>query len=231
MGALESQGVIIHWNGTAVGEVISVGGPSGSAPVINVTHLGSTAAEKLMGAIDEGQVTLEVNFDPTDTAQIGLKDDRASRTKRTVKLYLTDSSGTILQFDAYCTGLTAAAAVNTQVKGTMTLEIDGLVNKSPRLTIFTAYNSGTGVLVLDLTDDTFAAALNSENTGNWSWGYDGSGLVINTVVRTSDTRATLTYTTGGGIAGSYTMTVQALAAALTGSYDSGILDVAITIPA
>ena len=228
--AFESQGIVIKWNGNAIGEVISIGGPSGSAPVIDVSHLASTGAEKLMGLLDEGQITLELNWLPANTAQVALRADRISRTPRVAEIYLVDTSGTILTMDAYCTGMVMNAAVNSQLKGTITLEIDGNVNYSPRLTIFTAYNPATGVLVLDLAEDTFAAALNSENTANWTWGYDGSGLVIDTVARTSDTRATLTYTIGGGVPGTYTMTVQAKAAALTGSFASGILQVAATIP-
>ena len=227
--AIESQGVVIKWNGTAIAQVISAGGPTGSAPVIDVSHLGSTGAEKLMGLLDEGQVTLEVNWIPDDPAQVALKADRLSRTPRVAQIYLVDTSGTILTFDGYCTGMALSAGVNQQLKGTITLEVDGNVNHSPRLTIFTAYNEGTGVLVLDLAEDTFAAALNSEDTDNWTFDYDGSGLVISTIVRTSDTRATLTYATGGGIVGSYTMTVQAEAAALAGSFDSGILQVAVAI--
>ena len=227
--AFESQGIVIKWNGTAIGEVISIGGPSGSAPVIDVSNLASTGAEKLMGLLDEGQITLELNWLPANPAQVALKADRLSRTSRVVQIYLVDTSGTILTMNAYCTGMAIAAGVNTQLKGTITLEIDGNVNHSPPLTVFTAYNPATGVLVLNLQGDTFHA--DCSTTTNWTWDYDESGLVIATVVKTSDTRATLTYTTGGGVPGSYTMTVQAKAAALVGDFASGILQVAATIPA
>jgi len=227
--AIESQGVVIKWNNVAIAQVISIGGPTGSAPVIDISHLGSTGAEKLMGLLDEGQVTLEVNWIPDDAAQVALRADRLSRTQRVAKIYLTDTSGTILTCDAYCTGMVVNAAVNQQLKGTITLEVDGNVNHSPRLIIHTAYNEGTGILVLDLAEDVFAAALNSEDTDNWTFDYDGSGLVISTISRDSDTQATLTYTTGGGIIGTYTMTVQAEALALVGSFDSGILQVPVSI--
>jgi hypothetical protein len=56
--AMESQGVSVYFstssaNSTAaaalVEQVVSFNGPSGSAGVIDVTHLGSTAKEKLIG--------------------------------------------------------------------------------------------------------------------------------------------------------------------------------------
>jgi len=57
--AIESQGAIFYWSTTtaaststshAVAEVVGFNGPTGSANVIDVSHLGSTAREKLIVA-------------------------------------------------------------------------------------------------------------------------------------------------------------------------------------
>ena len=99
---------------TAIGQITGFNGPSGSAGVIDVTSLASTAKEKLMGLRDEGQVTLDVLYDPaTADASLhnALKEDRATRTLRKFEIALTDQASTVStslptfhSFDAYVTG-------------------------------------------------------------------------------------------------------------------------------
>lgn len=112
---------------TTVGEVVSFTGPGGSASVIDVTHLLSTAREKRMGLPDEGQFTFEVNLIPSDTAQIGLRTDRAARTLRNFQLVLTDVATTTLSFAAYVTGFSLSGGVDNVTKASVTLEISGAV--------------------------------------------------------------------------------------------------------
>lgn len=228
--ALETQGVVFEFDGSTVGEITSFNGPGGSASIIDVTHLGSVRREKIMGIADEGQISFELNLVPDDVGQGKLRAARSARELKTGRLLLTDESGTILTFDAYCTQFSIQGSVDNKVSASVTLEITAEVNWSPRLVVETAYNSTTGVLVLDLEEDEFAAALASEETTNWTWGYGDSGLVIASVARTTATQATLTYTTAAGVAGDHTLTIQAKAAALAGAFPSGVLSVDITIP-
>jgi len=226
--ALETQGVKFVWHDQEVGEVVSFSGPGGSASVIDVTHLGSTRREKRMGIPDEGQISFEVNLVPTDVGQLLLLGDRADRTKRSGYLYLTDTGGTILTFEGYCTQFSIQGSVDNKIQASVTIEITGEVNWSPLLSVQTAYNATTGVIVLDLSEDTFGAG--SETNGNWTIDFASSGLTLTSVAKTSDTRATITLATGSGVAGDHTLTFQAAAAALAGSYPTGILSVDITIP-
>ena len=131
MTAIKSQGVTFGRSTDGgsvyndVGEITSIAGPGGSAAVIDVTNLSSAAKEKLIGLPDEGQITLEVNLDPGDAQQIGLKDDRASQTKRDFKITLTDTSSTELTFQAFCLGFVINAAIDDKVGATITLEVTG----------------------------------------------------------------------------------------------------------
>ena len=225
--AFVSKGVQVEWNGTVVAEVASTGGPSGSAGVIDVSTLDSEAVEKLIDIPDEGQFTMEVNWLSGDSAQDAMRTDRSNGTKRSCRLLLQDTAGTILTFDAYCMGVSLSTAARQQAKGSITLEIDGAVHYSPRLIEHTAYTAGT--IVLDLEDDTFGLQAAVENTANWSWTYGGSGLVINTVTRVSGSQVSIAYTTGAQNIGTWTLKIQALAAALTGSYPSGVFWFTITI--
>ena len=127
--AIETQGVVFKWNTNTVGEIVSFTGPGGSASIIDITHLGSTRREKMMGIPDEGQFSFDVNLVPADTGQVALRADRASRTKRECILELTDDSvdPTTLTFDAYCLNFSIQGAVDDKVQASVTLEITGEV--------------------------------------------------------------------------------------------------------
>lgn len=134
MAQLDTQGVVIKRGDgaspevfTTIGEVNSIQGPGGSATTIDVTNLSSTAKNKKMGLIDEGQVTLEMKLDTADTAQTGLRTDRSNKTLRNFQIVLTDSPATTISFAAYVMSFALATAVDDVVTASVTLEIDGLV--------------------------------------------------------------------------------------------------------
>lgn len=110
----------------AIGQVISFSGPSGAAAIIDVTNLGSTAKEKIIGIRDEGQFTLEVNYSATvSDLHAALNADRQARTKRFYEIELTDSTvaGSFLFFEAYVSGFSLSGAVDDVIKGSITLEL------------------------------------------------------------------------------------------------------------
>src|SRR5210317_45028 len=74
---------------TEVAQVVSLSGPDGSAAEINVTALDSTAAEFVMGLPDEGNVSVEVIYDPTDTNHTALYNARAAQSLKHFQIRLT----------------------------------------------------------------------------------------------------------------------------------------------
>lgn len=133
--ALKSQGTVIkRGNGaspevfTAIAEVNNISGPSSSASVIDVTHLSSTAKEKRVGLIDNGQVTLECNLIPSDGPQDGLRDDLTNGTLRNFRVELTDSPQTVASFAAFVTAYAVGGLqVDSKVTLSVTLDISGAV--------------------------------------------------------------------------------------------------------
>jgi predicted secreted protein len=110
----------------AVSEVVKIGGPSGSASIIDVTHLTSTAREKVLGLADEGQITLDLNYIPNDTQQANLRTDRANKSLRNFQIVIPTPAQTI-SFAAYVTGFSLDFAVDAKVACSITLEITGAV--------------------------------------------------------------------------------------------------------
>jgi hypothetical protein len=129
--SIESQGVVLKRNGVAIAEVISFTGPGGAASVIDQTSLDSTAREKRMGLPDEGQLSMELNLVPGDTAQDGLRDDRDNRTLQSFSIELTDAGVMTLSFSGYVLNFAIAGAVDDVVKASIVIEIDGAVTWTP----------------------------------------------------------------------------------------------------
>ena len=138
--AQESQGVVLYWSSSgsttastasanAIGSVTGFNGPGGSAAIIDVTHLGSTAKEKMMGLPDEGQFSFDLLLDSADAVQTRLRADRVTRSLRKVVIKLNDSTDdktkTKILFDAYCTNFSITGSVDDVIKASVQLEITG----------------------------------------------------------------------------------------------------------
>lgn len=111
-----------------IGGLLSFDGPAGSSPVIDITHLASTAREKLIGIQDEGQVSGELLWIPSDVAQIALRTDRQAGTKKKMSIKFTDDDTSVMEADAFCTNFSFSSPLDDAVKVSFTLEITGAVN-------------------------------------------------------------------------------------------------------
>ena len=136
--ALEAQGMLIKIGNGASPEVFSTiseiktfSGPTGSAAVIDVTDLSSSAKEKRMGLADEGQLSFTINYIPDNTQHTLLRTRRASRVETDFKMVFTDDSpSTTWSFSAFVTGFAVSGAVDNVVEANVTLEITGSITQS-----------------------------------------------------------------------------------------------------
>jgi tail tube protein len=131
--AFNAQGSIIAREGTTPGtytsiaEIRSFSGPGGSASIIDATTLLSTGKEKVMGLMDEGQLTLEMNFVPGDSGQQALLADRAAQLKKNFRITFSDVNNATATFGAYVMSFTVGGGVDALTTATVTLEITGAV--------------------------------------------------------------------------------------------------------
>ena len=121
----------------SIGEIVSFSGPAGSAAIIDITNLASTAKQKLPGLRDEGNVTIEVNLSGA-TAGVDhhqrLKDDFKTRRKCVFDIKLTNnlatsstSLPTSLYYEGFITGFSISGAVDDVVKASITQEITSAI--------------------------------------------------------------------------------------------------------
>ncbi len=115
-----------------IGQVVGMSGlRGGQATVIDVSNLASTRREKRMGLPDEGQVTIDLQYDPNNAGQEDLEEARDGRLLREFVITLNDGSpATKFTFDAYVLTFGVDIAVDQVVTGSVTLEITGAVVKS-----------------------------------------------------------------------------------------------------
>ena len=123
--AYETQGTRFFWSASTtlstaveINEVQNWSGLGGTAPVIDVTHLGSTAREKMMGLRDPGELSLGLIYNATDAGQVALEADAASRTQRKMAIKWSTSGGANglgCEFLAYCGGLDISGAEDDKV--------------------------------------------------------------------------------------------------------------------
>lgn len=106
-----------------VGEVSDVGEPSGEAADIDVTHLGSTSKEYLIGLPDEGNMTTSGNFVPSDTGQQELLAAKAAQNRRWLKVVF--SNGTVRYAKALVKKYAPSAAVDGKVPFSASFRISG----------------------------------------------------------------------------------------------------------
>ena len=137
MAVTESQGTVFAYStdsGTTyntVAQVTNISGlGGGSATVIDITNLASTRREKRMGLPDEGQITLELNYDPDDTGHSALETLRDGRTLADFKITATDTTPTEYTFQGYVTVFNKDFQIDDVAKGTLTIEITGAVTKT-----------------------------------------------------------------------------------------------------
>jgi len=134
--ALESQGTELRLGNGATPEVFtpieefkSFNFGTGSAAVIDVTDLSSTAKEKRMGLQDWGQVTMTINFIPGNAQHAELLAAKADRQPRNFQIVFTDSPATVYAFSAYVLSLPLGGSVDGVLESNVTLEITGDVTE------------------------------------------------------------------------------------------------------
>jgi hypothetical protein len=112
-----------------VGEMTDFSGLGGSASEIDVTHLGSSAREFVMGLKDSGSLTVELQFEPGDVGQIFLRQRQDVLSVPTAfVMRLSDPSSTVIEFDAFVQGFSISGAVDDKVTASVTLRITGVVD-------------------------------------------------------------------------------------------------------
>lgn len=115
---------------TTLAEVVNISGPGLKAEALDVTHMSSTDGfrEFVGGLIDGGEISLEVNFLPSNATHTGLSTDMYNRTLRNFKLTWPLSPAVNWSFSAIVTGYEPGAPVDGKLSANITLKLSGKPN-------------------------------------------------------------------------------------------------------
>jgi len=135
--ALSSQGMTIAVGDgggpevfTVITEVKSIDGPGGQANEIDVTDLSSTSKEFKLGLQDEGDITLDISYLPTNTIHAQLRSDRSAGTQRNYQITFTDTAPTTWTFAALVKGFSINNAVDATTGASVTLRVTGSITQA-----------------------------------------------------------------------------------------------------
>lgn len=109
-----------------VTRITNLGG--GQPRVNDISDLDSTAAEKLLGLIDEGAVSVGLNVNRNNSVHQALWTARAAKTR--LEWRVTYSNSKIAQFYGYVTQMPDEINTGDAQRGSMTIEVDGIVTRN-----------------------------------------------------------------------------------------------------
>jgi hypothetical protein len=110
---------------TNIVNVRTFSGFDGSATEINVTNLDSLAAEFRLGLVDQGQFTMELDYDSTSAGHVALRSKQVSGVLSNFKLTVPTLG--VITFTAYVKKFSLSGGVDAVAKTQVDLRISGPV--------------------------------------------------------------------------------------------------------
>lgn len=110
---------------TNIVNVRSFSGFDGAASEIDVTNLSSVAKEFVLGLVDSGQFTFEIDYDSDNSGHVALRAKQVSGVLSNFKMTLPDA--TVITFNAYVKKFSLAGGVDAVIRSSVDLRISGAV--------------------------------------------------------------------------------------------------------
>lgn len=121
---------VIKKGATAIAEVAGITGPGISRNAIDATHLNSPsqAKEFIAGLIDAGEVSLDLNWLPSDATHAALFNDLMAGTKDTYSIVWPNAGPTTWTFTALVTAFSPTAPKDDRLSASATLKLSGTIS-------------------------------------------------------------------------------------------------------
>jgi hypothetical protein len=112
---------------TQVKNLKSFSGFDGSADEIDVTDMDSEAKEKMLGLVDNGSFSIEVNANKADPGQAAMKTAQVAVSKESFKLQYPDQSSST--FSGYVKSFPLTGATGAVLASSIAITISGKVTE------------------------------------------------------------------------------------------------------
>ena len=125
--ATSAFGTILKKGATAIAEITGISGPGISRETITTTHMESTNGWQtyIGGLKDGGEVSVDVNFLPTNATQMAAIADLKDGSVDTYTIVWSDGSSTEWSFSALVTGIEVNADMSDKLSGSITFKVSG----------------------------------------------------------------------------------------------------------
>ncbi len=115
---------------TTIGSIINIDGPGGDANIQDITDLESTAKEKGVGLVDNGEISAEMFWDYNDTQHAQLVTDQASGVSRNFQLYVPFGTPVTYDFAARIVSIRESYQPDDYMRANLTITIDGAITRT-----------------------------------------------------------------------------------------------------
>lgn len=134
MATLLGKGTTLKLATTAVGQVVSISGPNRSVGTVETTNLNSTERTFRPTILDNGEVTVTIQFDPDDTQHTAIEALLTASPLASASWVITMTDGTpsTYTFNGILTAfdIDAAASVDDLTTASLTIKITGAITKA-----------------------------------------------------------------------------------------------------
>lgn len=127
---VKTQGIVLNWNSSAVGEVTNVSGLSSPTNKIPIGSFADTVMKFRPGRRKAGDFVFDVNFNPDDTVQAAIETDRQAGTERAVQLVFPEGTIDTISFNGLVMNSTFSAEDDDIYKGQITIKITSKPTRS-----------------------------------------------------------------------------------------------------
>ena len=130
MTAIISQTTTFTYDGTAIGDIVSLSAPSITVATIDTTNIASIYRTFLGGTIDSGSMSIECMYDPNEAGSAKLEAEweaTASAAPQSKECVITFSDGSTYTFSAILGGMQASAAIDAVVTASVELKVTGAI--------------------------------------------------------------------------------------------------------
>jgi hypothetical protein len=128
--ALSTYNTLLKRGANPVGEITNISGPNIQVNMIDSTDLSDETKQRIAGLIDNGEISLDVMWDPADAEHINLYSDLVGRASTTFSITWPDSGEEIWTFSAFVSQFQPTAAVDDKLTASVTLTTTGAITVS-----------------------------------------------------------------------------------------------------
>lgn len=112
---------------TTIPEVMHITGPSTKFDLLDVTSHDSDGAfrEYIPGLLDGDQISIDINWRPSNTVHKSLRLDSVNQTLRSVQIVFPDTGENTVQSNTYVQELTPKADIGTPMSAAVKFKVTG----------------------------------------------------------------------------------------------------------